>query len=253
MALQNGVLVHGPTAWACAIRLPDGEVRVASERKRFRAADVERPLLRGPARVAEAFALLPAVKRRLPGARFAFEQPKVLATMTLSAAVASSLRGSPRLGPVARELLGSLLARAPASAALGGSERAAYHGAEHVSIGSYEHGEPRDREHERCGSHLLAPLLTTAAIGNALAARVPVHLRGAARASAAVGAVAASTELLGWMIRNPDRRLARALSRPGHELQHRFATATPSPAQLEVAEAALNACLRLEDGHSSSQ
>ena len=24
MALSNGVLVHGPTAWACAVRLPDG-------------------------------------------------------------------------------------------------------------------------------------------------------------------------------------------------------------------------------------
>ena len=48
------------------------------------------------------------------------------------------------------------------------------------------------------------------------------------------------------MLRNPDRRLAKALARPGHELQHRLATADPSPAQLEVAEAALRACLELE-------
>ena len=27
MALSNGVLVHGPNAWACAIRLPDGRLR----------------------------------------------------------------------------------------------------------------------------------------------------------------------------------------------------------------------------------
>jgi len=26
MALANGVLVHGPTAWACAIRTPEGEL-----------------------------------------------------------------------------------------------------------------------------------------------------------------------------------------------------------------------------------
>ena len=63
MALANGVLVHGPTAWACAVRLPDGSLRVESSPKRFRAADVESPLLRGPARLAEVFLLLPEIRR----------------------------------------------------------------------------------------------------------------------------------------------------------------------------------------------
>ena len=35
MALSNGVLVHGPTAWACAIRTDEGEIKVASARKRL--------------------------------------------------------------------------------------------------------------------------------------------------------------------------------------------------------------------------
>jgi uncharacterized protein YqhQ len=48
------------------------------------------------------------------------------------------------------------------------------------------------------------------------------------------------------MVKNPDRPLARALARPGHELQARFATAEPTDEQVEVAEAALRACLRLE-------
>ena len=65
MALTNGVLVHGPTAWAVAARLPDGELRVESAYKSIRAADIEQPLLRGPARLAEAIALLPTAKRRL--------------------------------------------------------------------------------------------------------------------------------------------------------------------------------------------
>src|SRR5919201_2803898 len=30
MALANGVLVHGPSSWACAIRTGDGELQVAS-------------------------------------------------------------------------------------------------------------------------------------------------------------------------------------------------------------------------------
>ena len=117
----------------------------------------------------------------------------------------------------------------PAALALRGSELAAYHGAEHISIGSYEHGEQRAREHERCGSHLLGPLLASSAVGATLAAKAPAHLRGPARAAAQLGAVAASTELFGWMTRNPDNALSRALAWPGHELQHRFATAEPSP------------------------
>ena len=30
MALPNGVLVHGPNSWACAIRDDDGRIEVAS-------------------------------------------------------------------------------------------------------------------------------------------------------------------------------------------------------------------------------
>ena len=33
MALPNGVLVHGPRAWACAIRHPDGRLEVAAEHR----------------------------------------------------------------------------------------------------------------------------------------------------------------------------------------------------------------------------
>jgi uncharacterized protein YqhQ len=54
------------------------------------------------------------------------------------------------------------------------------------------------------------------------------------------------------MTRNPEKRLARALARPGHELQARFATAEPSAEQLEVAQAALEACLAQEQGDGRS-
>jgi uncharacterized protein YqhQ len=64
MALPNGVLVHGPNSWACAIRGEDGRVEVASAYKRFRAAKVNSPFLRGPARLAEAMALLPQLGSR---------------------------------------------------------------------------------------------------------------------------------------------------------------------------------------------
>jgi len=150
-------------------------------------------------------------------------------------------------------LISGLLSLAPAAFAMRGSELASYHGAEHISIGTYEHGLGEDgegatKEHERCGGHLIGPLVVTSAVGNLLAGLVPEHQRGRARAAAQFGAIAASTEIFGWMSRHPDTLVAQALSKPGHELQHRFSTAEPSPEQLEVAEAALAACLELEHG-----
>jgi len=245
MALGNGVLVHGPTAWACAVRLSDGRVKVAAERKRFVAARVSRPFLRGPAKLAEAFAILPAVKRALPEAEFPFEQPSILAAMAASGAAVRVLRGS-RLTPAAQELAAGLMSLAPALVLFRGSDVAGYHGAEHISIGSYEHGERRDKEHERCGSHVLGPLLLTSAAGSILAARAPAALRPLARMGAALGAMAASVEIFSWMVANERHPVARALAKPGHELQHRFVTSEPTAEQLEVAEAALAECLRLE-------
>ena len=246
MALVNGVLVHGPSSWACAIRTPTGQLKVDSDYKRLRASGVSNPLLRGPAKMAEVFALLPQVRRRLPEARLPFQRPQVLAAMAATALVVRAVKESRRLSPFARELVSGLLSLAPAVMAMRGSELAAYHGAEHISIGSYEHGERRAREHERCGSHLLGPLVISSAVGGALASRAPAHLRTPARLGAQLGAVAAATEIFGWMTRHPEHRISRALARPGHELQHRVATAEPTPEQLEVAEAALAACLALE-------
>jgi uncharacterized protein YqhQ len=91
----------------------------------------------------------------------------------------------------------------------------------------------------------------TSAIGNTVATLAPERRRREAQAAAQLGAIAAATELFGWMTRNPSHPLARALSKPGHELQHRFSTAEPSAAQLEVAEAALKACLELEHAEAA--
>jgi uncharacterized protein YqhQ len=248
MALSNGVLVHGPTAWGCAVRTPAGELKVAAARKLFATSSLQNPVLRGPAKLLESLAVLPQVKRALPEAKLPFERPSVLASLAATTVTVRLLRGVPGVSKAARELVAGLLSFAPGVLALSGGQLAAYHGAEHISIGSYEHGEPRPREHERCGTHLVGPLVVTQAAANLLASVAPRRIRRPARYAASLGALAATTELFGWMTRNPDRTLARALAKPGHEFQHRFATAEPSAAQLEVAEAALQACLRLEDG-----
>jgi uncharacterized protein YqhQ len=89
-------------------------------------------------------------------------------------------------------------------------------------------------------------MLLTSAAASALTARAPTSARPAARALGAVGAIGAAVEIFGWMGRHPDNPLARALARPGHVLQSRVSTAEPSAAQLEVAGAALAACLGAE-------
>jgi len=245
MALANGVLVHGPTSWACAVRLPDGRLKVVAEQKIVVGSKLGTPLLRGPARLVEAFAFLPRVKRALPEAELPFEGRRIIGSVLASAAVLQVVRRT-QLGDAAKELTAALLSVVPAVLSLREGAVAAYHGAEHIAIGSYEHDEPRAREHERCGTHLVGPLLATTVAANVLVARAPVRYRAAARAAAAVGAVATSTEIFAWMQRNPNHPLARALAKPGREFQTRIATAEPTPEQLEVAEAALRACLELE-------
>jgi uncharacterized protein YqhQ len=246
MALANGVLVHGPTSWACAVRTDDGRLKVVARKKRLLGSKYTSPLVRGPARMAEALAFLPELKRALPEAQLPFARARVVGAILGGAVVMQGVRRS-TLGAAAKELVGGLISVAPALLSLREGSVAAYHGAEHITIGTYEHGVKRAREHERCGSHLVGPLLATATAGNILASRAPKRFRPAARAAAAVGALSASTEIFSWMQRNPDHALARALGRPGHEFQHRLATAEPTPEQLEVAEAALRACLELEE------
>ena len=225
MALANGVLVHGPRHWACAVRTPDGRLRLASGEKAIRSVDVRSPLLRGPARIAEVLALFPALRRELPEAELPFLQSRVVAAMIGTTLAVRSLRAS-RLSLAAQEAVASLLAVVPAALALRGTDIAAYHGAEHISIGSYEHGEPRPREHERCGSHMLGPLVVTTAAGNVLAGRLGATPRGraAARAGAGVVSLAVASELFAWMLRNPGHPMSRALAWPGRELQTHFLT-----------------------------
>ena len=220
---------------------------MAAQRKRQWASKVESPFLRGPARLLDAMAIIPQIRRALPEAKLPFQRPAVVGgdgrqrhgREGSCAALARSAR-RPRSSSAACSR--SHRPHSPSATA----DVAAYHGAEHISIGSYEQGKRATKEHNRCGSHLIGPLLVTTAIGNTLAARAPAHVRRPVRLGAQLVALAASTEIFGWMVRNPENRLARALAKPGHELQHRLATAEPTPEQIEVAEAALAACLELE-------
>src|SRR4029453_8563277 len=191
MALQNGVLVHGPTAWGCAVRDESGELHVASGRKPHLAPVARKRLtmLRGPIILAEAFALLPMVRRAIPQARFPFERPSVLAAILGTAVAARALRRS-RPSPGTREMAAAGVAFLPAALALRGPDLAAYHGAEHISIGTYENGgEPAPKEHPRCGSQLIAPMVASSLAVNVAASKAPAGTRRVVRL---VGAAAAA-------------------------------------------------------------
>ncbi|MGA8485567.1 MAG: DUF1385 domain-containing protein, partial [Gaiella sp.] len=79
----------------------------------------------------------------------------------------------------------------------------------------------------------------------------PARHRTKVRIAGAIGAMGAAVEVFGWMNRHPENRLSRALARPGTELQRRISTREPSPAQLEVAEAAIRACLDAEAAYAT--
>jgi uncharacterized protein YqhQ len=249
MALQNGVLVHGPNVWGAAVRLGDGSIKAASGVKPTLAAGVTVPFVRGPLRLAEAFAVLPAVKRGLPEAKLPFERPAVAVSLVAASTGASLARRS-SLPVVPREAVVVMASLVPALIALRGDELTRYHGAEHISIGTYETGEPAAKEHERCGSHLVGPLTIATALAGVAAELAPARHRTKARVVGAIGAMGAAVEVFGWMSRNPDRRLSRALARPGTELQRRISTREPSPEQLEVAQAAITACLEAEEAYA---
>ncbi len=248
MALQNGVLVHGPTSWGCAVRDDDGVLHVASGRKPHLAAGARQrmPILRGPIAIAVAFALRPTVRRAIPQARFPFERPSVLGAILGTAVAARALRRS-RLSAGTREIAAAGVAFLPAALALRGPDLAAYHGAEHISIGTYENGgTPAPKEHPRCGSQLIAPMVASSLAANVVASKAPAGTRSIARLVGTAAAIGGSVEVFSWVARNPSHPVARVLARPGFELQRHLSTAEPSGEQLEVASAARDACLALE-------
>jgi uncharacterized protein YqhQ len=248
MALRNGLLVHGPDHWAVAIRTPQGEIHVGSGAKpHFSGPAAQLPGIRGIARLAEAFALLPLIKRSVPQVRLPFEDGRVLAAMVASSALSAGVRRGNRTP--GREGLVALLGLAPTALALKDSELAAYHGVEHKAIAAYEQDKDAaqtPKEHDRCGSNLVAPMLLSTVMGNVVV-RILLRARGPLVSVAiALGSVAVSVELFAWSERNRERALARAFRRPGFEMQRLFATREPTSAQLDVGRAALAEILRLE-------
>jgi uncharacterized protein YqhQ len=255
MALANGLLVHGPRHWAAAVRDEDGRMVVASGRKRrLRAGPLgDLPLTRGLVRLGEAFAVLPAMRRALPQARFALEDGNAAAAAVGAAGVAALARMRLR-SVLAQEAIGAFAGLAPALVSLRGSQAAVWHAVEHKSIAAYEAGGADEvanaaghaKEHDRCGSNLVVPLLITTTVGNTVARKVLGRRAVGGRAVVAALSIGAAVEVFAFAARRPEHPVSRAIHGAGHAMQSGFATREPSTGDLLVGEAAMEALLRAE-------
>jgi uncharacterized protein YqhQ len=251
MALRNGLLVHGPGHWAAAVRRSDGTIGVASGVKPKLSGPVGKvPGVRGVVRLAEAMAVIPLVKRALPEAKLPFQDATVLGAMA-AAAVGGSVLRKKLTGPGGEAVL-SVISVLPSVVALRGGDLAAYHGVEHKAIGAYEQdaddAREATKEHDRCGSHLMAPLLAANLAGMALLRQTMEKPTPAANAAVQLASLGAAVEVFAWSERHSGSAAARALRRPGHELQRVLGTREPTEEQLEVGRAALEEILRVEAG-----
>jgi uncharacterized protein YqhQ len=251
MALRNGLLIHGPTYWAAAVRDGEGGIQVASERKPELAPGLvaRMPGLRGPVKLAEAMAVLPLARRRLPAARLPFEDLRVIAATGATLAVTGLLRRRARPSAL-REGFVQAIGAIPAVVALMDRDLAAYHGVEHKAIAAYEQGiddvASVPKEHDRCGSNLIVPMMALSALGTFLLERSVEQPSAAARAVTGLAGASIAVEMFAWSDRHHGEPLAEAFHTPGREIQRHLATREPTPEQLEVGLAALAEILRVE-------
>ncbi len=201
----------------------------------------------------------------MPEARLPFQHGSVLA-VTAGATTAGAVlkrRAPPGVGEVGAALVSVV----PALFTLRAGEVAQYHGVEHKAIAAYEQDTVQEgaegrhvatggavpfsigdaaKEHERCGSHLVAPMMASNVAGTLLLRRVLDRPGPLAGGAVALASTAIAVEVFGWAERHASSPLARAFRRPGFAIQRAIGTREPDARQLEVGRAALAEILRAE-------
>ncbi|MBK5220773.1 MAG: DUF1385 domain-containing protein, partial [Thermoleophilia bacterium] len=138
----------------------------------------------------------------------------------------------------------------PALVALSDRNLAAYHGVEHKAIAAYEQGVEDvasvPKEHDRCGSNLIVPMMLLSAGGTVVLERLVERPSAAVRAGVGLAGASLAVEMFAWSDRHHGDPLAEAFHTPGREIQRHWATKEPSAEQLEVGLAAMAEILRVE-------
>ena len=174
----------------------------------------------------------------------------------LGVAAGASLGGAllrRRMRGAVGEAAAATMSLAPAVFALRGGELAAYHGVEHKAIAAYESSDDgadaadTAKEHDRCGSHLVAPMLASNVAGTLLLRRVverPGPVAGARRRARLDRRGRRGLRLVRAQQRARARR-ARCAARASRS-SALLGTREPDERQLEVGRAALAEILRVE-------
>ena len=92
----------------------------------------------------------------------------------------------------------------------------------------------------------MAPMIAANLAGAAVLRRVLDRPSPAANAAMQLASLGAAVEVFAWSERHAQTATARALRRPGHELQRVLGTREPTDEQLEIGRAALDEILLAE-------
>ena len=264
-------MMRAPSAWAVAVRTPDGEMEYVSHRlprltSRSRWARI--PLIRGVLVLGESLTL---GFRALAwsGQRSAGEDEEPVTTgqmatsMTLAAVffvavfIVVPLLAARWGGFDASSVVFHLVEAVVRIGMLVGyiwligrweeiGRVFAYHGAEHMTIHAYEAGDPLDLahigtyrpEHPRCGTSFLLIVMLTAIVVFSLVGSLPWYWLIASRVVLIPLVAGISYEILKLGGSQADRLPGRILTAPGLWLQ-RLTTREPDESMIEVAVVAL--------------
>lgn len=273
-AVLEGVMMRAPTAWAVAVRKPDGQIEARREElpklsSRSKLARV--PLVRGMLVLGESLtlgfrALSWSAQLSVGEDEKELSRLELVGSLTIAmvifaglfivlpAAAANVIVGESDAGFVILEAVIRLVLFVAYIWALGRSKEIRrvfqYHGAEHMSIHAYENGEPlsvdsvkRYRpEHPRCGTSFLLIVILLAIVVFTLVGRPSWPWLVGSRVLGIPVIAGMSYELLRWSGTHSSERVASMLAAPGMWLQ-RLTTGVPEEPMIEVAVASLLSAL----------
>jgi uncharacterized protein YqhQ len=276
-AVVEGVMMRGESAWAVAVRNPDGGIDVeVHDAPNWAQKYSKIPLLRGVMNLAESMslgmkALSWSANQQVPeeerisskgmGVTMAialvFFAGFFVLLPALGARGLSSLLNINGFGFHLLEgalVLGIFLGYLGAVGLMPDIKRVfQYHGAEHKAIAAYENDVPLTPEsaqrfttqHVRCGTNFLLTVLVIAILVYSVIGRPALPILVLSRIILIPIIAGIAYEVIRFAARHMDKRWVRATMKPGLTLQ-RMTTREPSLDQLEVAIASLRAVMTHE-------
>ena len=276
-AVLEGVMMRAPTAWAVAVRKPDGEIEAQRHelpRLSSRSKWAKVPFIRGVLVLGESLtlgfrALSWSAQKSIGEDEEELSRLEIVGSLTLAmilfaglfivlpAAAANLVASQSDTAFVVLEAVIRLALFVAYIWALGRSKEIRrvfqYHGAEHMSIHAYENGQPlsvdsvkRYRpEHPRCGTSFLLIVILLAIVVFTFVGRPSWPWLVGSRILGIPVIAGMSYELLRWSGTHGGERVAAILAAPGLWLQ-RLTTGVPEEPMIEVAVASLLSALDAE-------